>query len=137
MDTRAIEDIEYSGLRRCPPIKVPDVASSMSISNMVVHISRCMSEQATPSIPFLPSVEASERDVPMGKTRPIRKRHQLMDASRASMGGKNNSGREKGQGMRRKDSVGELLVNLPRIASLPQILPKADEDARQYRQNRW
>lgn len=39
-----------------------------------------------------------------------------------------------GYGMRRKESVGELLLNLPRIASLPQFLfPMADDSVNQVR----
>ncbi|KAK4268066.1 hypothetical protein QN277_024771 [Acacia crassicarpa] len=39
-----------------------------------------------------------------------------------------------GGGMRRKESVGELLLNLPRIASLPQFLfPMADDSVNQVR----
>ncbi|XP_028769828.1 uncharacterized protein LOC114749577 [Neltuma alba] len=39
-----------------------------------------------------------------------------------------------GSGMRRKESVGELLLNLPRIASLPQfLLPMADDSVNQVR----
>ncbi|XP_059640421.1 uncharacterized protein LOC132282687 isoform X2 [Cornus florida] len=40
----------------------------------------------------------------------------------------NISGRKKAPAMSRKDSVGELLLNLPRIASLPQFLFNISED---------
>jgi len=42
--------------------------------------------------------------------------------------GESNSGCKQGPGMTRKDSVGELLLNLPRIASLPRFLFNISED---------
>lgn len=50
------------------------------------------------------------------------------NASDKKVGNEDTSGQNQASAMSRKDSVGELLLNLPRIASLPQFLFNISED---------
>ncbi|XP_021911836.1 uncharacterized protein LOC110825670 isoform X2 [Carica papaya] len=148
MDTSAIEEIRSSGLKEPDwnGIKVPGLPPSVSMNDLMSHIGQCISEQMALANPN--ALSASDERLMsrvnslcclLHKDSAIENGLQGDDDSNSKLVETNtlslsknfpeddgNSSmafsQKQSAAILRKDSVGELLLNLPRIASLPQFL---------------
>lgn len=192
MDTHAIEEIKSNGeqwreLSNWDQIRVPGLHTSMSMSDLVIHLENRISEQKTSDNVVLSNedrqgleildeisrclfsdtqyVPASDEKSLMSRVNSLccllqkdplagptltPKNESYSDASpmvkrtyesglahvfttersgTTAEGDSDLSGNKTMPSMSRKDSVGELLLNLPRIASFPQFLFNIAEDS--------
>jgi len=156
MDTPTIEEIRSIGgkssklLGHLDQIKVPGFHPSMSMSDLVNHIEHCIAEQVTSDNSIFSGIKQHRRDILeitqylFSETQSTSAFDEQIDEAVAEAAqeskptekfpatdGESNdfSGCKQALAMTRKDSFAELLVNLPRIASLPQFLFSLPEDS--------
>ncbi|CAA0843309.1 Unknown protein [Striga hermonthica] len=150
MDRPTVEQLNLKEVGKWEEMMVPGLRSSMSMIDLVSHLENRISEQ--PENPILSSEEWQSLQILDDINRCLFSDSQIPPDEKSLMSRVNSLccllqkdnnnhppsqseyGNTKGEGdvgpadMARKDSVGDLLMNLPRIASLPHFLFNISED---------
>ena len=145
-EAHVIEEIRGSRAKEWDRINFPELNASMLMTNLVDHIGNCITEQMTASVESQNILEeitqyllndsqhttASDEKSLMSRVNSL---YCLLQKDSATEYGSSLvpmddvAGSKLSHPMSRKDSIGDLLLNLPRIASMPKFLFNTLEDS--------